>query len=207
MRKPKLNFLSPRNEKQKRKWHVLRILGKGVDLLCKSTNARAKRRLGKSNSDAYKNRWKDLTKGARFCTFFGAYLGCSILGVGSRHLMQQKPYWLSQLGDKKLFEKLPTDLFRLWCANFVAYTRRDTNLFKQSIREQRIRFYGAEKFSRIIYENSIAARDPPNTISGDETITRLYTQKATDIRMRTSKKNESGALNQNLCGSNEGYTT
>ena len=24
--------------------------------------------------------------------------------------------------------------------------------------------------------------------------------------MRTSKKNESGILNQNLCGSNEGYT-
>ena len=178
-----------------------------MDLLCKSTNARSERRLGKSNSEAYENRWKDLTKGARFCTFFGVYLGYSIHGVGSRHLMKLKPDWLSQLGEKRLFEKLPTDLFRLWCANFVAYTRRDTKLFKQSIRKQRIRFYGAEKFSRIIYGNSRAARDPQNTISGDETITNLYTQKATDIRMRTSKKNESGALNQNLCGSNEGYST
>ena len=59
----------------------------------------------------------------------------------------------------------------------------------------------------IIYRNSRAARDAPNFFSGDETITRLYTKKATGIRMRTSKKNESGILNQNLCGSNKGYST
>ena len=35
----------------------------------------------------------------------------------------------------------------------------------------------------------------------------MYTKKATDVRMRTSKKNESGILNQNLCGSNQGYST
>ena len=38
-------------------------------------------------------------------------------------------------------------------------------------------------------------------------VTRTYTRKNTEIRMRTSKKNESGILNQNLCGSNEGYAT
>ena len=78
-------------------------------------------------------------------------------------------------------------------------------LFKQSIREQRIRFYGNSELNRIVYSNSRLARDPPAKISGDETITRLYTRKATDIRMRTAKKNESGILNQNLCGSNKGY--
>ena len=61
--------------------------------------------------------------------------------------------------------------------------------------------------SEIVYGNSRKSREPPNFFSGDETITRLYTRKATDIRMRTSKKNESGILNQNLCGSNEGYET
>ena len=59
--------------------------------------------------------------------------------------------------------------------------------------------------NRIVYGNSRLARDPPPKISGDETITRLYTRKATDIRMRIAKKNESGILNQNLCGSNKGY--
>ena len=59
----------------------------------------------------------------------------------------------------------------------------------------------------IVYGNTRRARDPPMYISGDETITRLYTRKATDVRMRTKKKNESGILNQNLCGSNEGYST
>ena len=58
-----------------------------------------------------------------------------------------------------------------------------------------------------MYANSRNSRDAPNVFSGDETITRVYTRKATDIRMRTSKKNESGILNQNLCSSNEGYAT
>ena len=48
-------------------------------------------------------------------------------------------------------------------------------------------------------------RNLPLVISGDENITRLYGRKATDVRMRTSKKNESGILNQNLWSSNEGY--
>ena len=80
-------------------------------------------------------------------------------------------------------------------------------MFKKSIREQRFRFYGTKKLNEIVYGNSRAARDPPEVISGDETITRLYTKKATDVRMRTRKKNESGILNQNLCGSNKNYLT
>ena len=56
-----------------------------------------------------------------------------------------------------------------------------------------------------MYQQARIARDPPSFISGDETITRMYGRKATDIRMRTSKKNESGILNQNLCSNNDGY--
>ena len=51
-----------------------------------------------------------------------------------------------------------------------------------------MRFYGNKRLNDIIYSNSRNARDPPGYISGDETITRLYKRKATDIRMRTSKK-------------------
>ena len=81
-------------------------------------------------------------------------------------------------------------------------------LFKKSIREQRSRFYGVQQLNDIVYGNTRKARDSPIFISGDETVTRLYTKRlGTDIRMRTKKKNESGVLNQNLCGSNEGYTT
>ena len=70
-----------------------------------------------------------------------------------------------------------------------------------------MRFYGNQRFNDLVYKNSREARDPPAWISGDETITRMYTRKASDIRMRTKKKNESGLLNQNLCGSNEGFVT
>jgi len=70
-----------------------------------------------------------------------------------------------------------------------------------------MRFYGNQRFNDLVYGNSRKARDPPAWISGDETITRMYTRKASDIRMRTKKKNESGLLNQNLCGSNEGFVT
>ena len=80
-------------------------------------------------------------------------------------------------------------------------------MFSKSIREQRIRFYGIQEFNNIVYGNSRRAREAPSIISEDETITRLYTKKATDIRMRISKKNESGILNQNICGSNKGYKT
>ena len=58
-----------------------------------------------------------------------------------------------------------------------------------------------------MYQNSRSSRQAPNTISGDETVIRCYTKKATDIRMRTSKKNESGILSQGLCTSNEDYAT
>ena len=118
--------------------------------------------------------------------------------------MARDPKWLSQ---EELFKKLPHDLFVLWSANFSAHTHKETMLFKKSIMEQRMRFYGNQRFNEIIYGNSRKARDPPAWISGDETITRMYTRKASDIRMRTQKKNESGLLNQNLCGSNEGYVT
>lgn len=89
----------------------------------------------------------------------------------------------------------------------MAHTHKDTILFKKSIKDQRLRFYGNKKLNEIVYGNSRKARENPCRISGDETITRLYTKRATDIRMRTAKKNESGILNQNLCGSNEGYET
>ena len=207
--RPKLHreFMCPETETNKRIWHVGKILEKGQDLLCKSTNARAKRCLSRSSSNSYTKRWRDLQPGPRFWLFLGVKLGVSILAIGSRHLMRISPSWISQLGKGKLFEKLPTDIYRLWSSNFVAHTHRETTLFKRSIREQRSRFYGNRELNKIVYGNSRRARDPPGRISGDETIKRLYTRKASDIRMRTSKKNESGTLNQNLCGSNEGYDT
>ena len=196
----------PENETFKRKWHVLKILGNAAEILCERTNARAKRRFSQRSS-AYGKRWQDMTTGGRFSTFLGCHVGISIIGVGSRHLENKEPKWISQHREKGLFGKLPTDLYRLWSANFVAHSHRDSILFKKSIKEQRIRFYGNKLINDIIYSNARRAREPPMFISGDETITRLYTRKATDIRMRTAKKNESGILNQNLCGSNEGYST
>ena len=112
---------------------------------------------------------------------------------------------MSQLEERKLFGKLTSDLYRLYSANFVAHEHRDTLLFKKSIREQRFRYYGIQKLSEIVYSNSRKSREPPRSISGDETITRMYSKKASEIRMRTSKKNESGILNQNLCGANDEY--
>ena len=85
------------------------------------------------------------------------------------------------------------------------HDHRDTILLKKSVQEQRIRFYGNKKISDIIYSNSRKSRDPPKSISGNETITRLYSKKAREIRMRTSKKNERKILNQNLCGDNDEY--
>ena len=207
--RPKLSadFRVPPEEPYKRKWHVMKILGEGAELLCKRTNERANRVLSRSTSEAHKSRWKDLKNGPRLWTFLGVKLGLAILRVGPRHLMKQEPSWISQQGKGRLFEKLPGDLYRLWSSHFVAHSHRDTVLFKRSIKEQRIRFYGNHRLNETVYGNSRKARDPPEFISGDETITRLYTQRATDIRMRTSKKNESGILNQNICGSNEGYST
>jgi len=181
----------------------MKLLGMGADLLCKRTNARAKRR----QSEGYLNRWIDLTPGGRLCSFLAVYIGSAVLGVGPRDLMRKTPSWISQQGEGRLFEKLTTDLYRLWSANFVAHTHNDSILFRKSIREQRCRFYGNEELNQIIYGNSRKARDPPISVSGDETITRLYTRKATDIRMRTAKKNESGIMNHNICGTNVGYTT
>ena len=119
--------------------------------------------------------------------------------------MKEHPVWISQLGEGHLFEKLPTKLFRMWNSSFVGHRHKDTVLFRKSIIEQRKRFYGTTEFSRTVYSQARLPRDPPHVISGDETITRMYGRKATDVRMRTSKKNESGILNQNLCSSNEGY--
>jgi len=56
-----------------------------------------------------------------------------------------------------------------------------------------------------VYRNSRNARQVPISISADETITRLYSQKARQIRMRTAKKNESGIKNQSICGANDEY--
>ena len=113
-------------------------------------------------SHVYKSRWKDLQNGPVFWTFLGVHLGIAMLGIGSRHLIKRSPSWLSQLGPGRLFEKLPTDLYRLWSSNFVAHSHRDTVLFKKSIKEQRIRFYGNAKLNDIVYGNSRRAREPPN---------------------------------------------
>ena len=185
----------------------MKILGKAEKLLCDRTNMRAKRRLRRCTSDQYKKVWQDLQTGPVFSTFFGAYVGVAFLAVGERHLEKKCPRWISQQGEGRIFEKIPGNLFRPLNAHFVAHTHKDTVLFKRSIREQRIRFYGNEELSHIVYANSRESREPPNTFSGDETVTRCYKKKATDIRMRTSKKNESGILNQSLCGSNEGYSS
>ena len=183
----------------------MKILGRAEELLCRCTNLRAQRRLSRCRNDQYKNLWRDLKPGSMFSTFFGAYLGVAFLGVGERHLEKTKPEWISQNGEKRIFGKITGGLFRMISAHFVAHTHKDTILFKKSIREQRIRFYANEQLSKIIYGNSRDSREAPNIFSGDETITRCYTKKATDIRMRTAKKNESGILNQSLCSSNEGY--
>ena len=99
----------------KRKWHILQILGKGVDLLIQKTNSRANRRLTKCSSVRYKYkaRRQDLVNGPVFLTFFGAYRGTAIIGIGARHLMKRSPPWLSQLVNQQLFSKLPCDLYRL----------------------------------------------------------------------------------------------
>ena len=56
--------------------------------------------------------------------FFDVHLGVSILGIGSRHLMKRTPTWISQLGSGKLFEKLPTNLYRIWSANLCAHNTK-----------------------------------------------------------------------------------
>ena len=142
---------------------------------------------------------------AGLSTFLGMWMGMAILDMSSRLLSKEKPEWLSQLGEKKLFGKMPSNLWRLYSSHFVAHEHRDSVLFKRSVREQRLRFYGNKEFSEIVYSNSRKSRDPPRSVSGDETVTRLYTKKLTEIRMRTHKKNESGVLNQNICGSNDEY--
>ena len=57
-RKPRLspNFMVPTEIAYKRKWHVMKILGEGAEILCTSTNARAKRKLSRSRSQAWKKR-------------------------------------------------------------------------------------------------------------------------------------------------------
>ena len=57
-RKPRLspNFMVPTEIAYKLKWHVMKILGEGAEILCTSTNARAKRKLSRSRSQAWKKR-------------------------------------------------------------------------------------------------------------------------------------------------------
>ena len=57
-RQPKLNpqFIVSPAVLRKRKWHIMRILGKGVDLLVQRTNLRAKSRLARCSSEKYKVR-------------------------------------------------------------------------------------------------------------------------------------------------------
>ena len=82
------------------------------------------------------------------------------MNIGARHLMKKSPRWISQLDKDHLFEKLPSDLYRLWSGNLVAHELCDSVLFKRSILEARYRFYGNKEFSDIVYENSRKARDP-----------------------------------------------
>ena len=91
--KPKLSpdFIAPNNVENKRKWHLMKLLGKGEELLCKSTNERAKRTLARSQSSTWKKRYKLLTSGGRFSTFLGAYIGTAILVIGSRHPTSSNP--------------------------------------------------------------------------------------------------------------------
>ena len=70
--RPTLNrsFMVPSDESYTRKWQVMKIIGKAEELLCNRTNMRARRKLRKCNSDAYKALWRDLEPGAVFSTFF-----------------------------------------------------------------------------------------------------------------------------------------
>ena len=162
IRKPALKkqFMCPVEVTCKRKQHFLKLLGKGTELLCNCTNRRANRQHKKCTSEKYIRVWKDFTDGPRFWTFIAVYLGSAILGIGPRHLMQQEPEWISQTGEKRLFYKIPGDLFRLQATHFCAHDHRSTVLFRKSIREQRQRFYGIANFSKIVYGNCRSARDP-----------------------------------------------
>ena len=80
---------------------------------------RAKRRLRRCTSDQYKKVCQDLQPGAVFSTFFGAYLGVAFLAVGERHLEKERPRWISQQGEGRIFEKIRVNLFRLQNAHFV----------------------------------------------------------------------------------------
>ena len=102
----------PNEEKYKRVWHVFKILGNGVKMMIEKTNKRAKRRLSRSNSDAYKKRWVDMTEGG-FRTFLGVWLGVAMLGVGARHRTKANLKWLNQTKENELFGKLPLNLWRL----------------------------------------------------------------------------------------------
>ena len=64
-------------------WHVFKILGNGVKLMIDKTNKRG--RLSRSKSEAYKNRWIDMTEGG-FRTFLGVWLGTAMIGVAARHM-------------------------------------------------------------------------------------------------------------------------
>ena len=125
----------PADVKYKRKWYVMKILGKGEKLLCERTNERAKRSLKRCRNEEYKKRWVNLDPGPVFSTVFGAFLGVAFLGVGSRHLMKKNPAWLSQYGENKLFGKITGNQYRLISAHFVAHSHTDSILFKKSVME------------------------------------------------------------------------
>ena len=114
MIKPKMNYeyRCPNEEKYKRVLHVFMILGNGVTMMIDKTNKRVKRRLSRSNSDASKKRWVDMTEGG-FRTFLGVLLGVAMLGVGARHMTKANFKWLNQMKENELFGKLPLNLWRL----------------------------------------------------------------------------------------------
>ena len=107
-----MSIIDLTKKKYKRVWHVFNILGNGVTLMIDETTKRAKGRLSRSNSDAYKKRWVDMTEGS-FRTFLGVWLGVAMLGVGVRHMINADLKWRNQTKENELFGKLPLNLWRL----------------------------------------------------------------------------------------------
>ena len=54
-------------------------------MIIDKTNKRAKRRLSRSISDAYKKRWEDMTE-VGFRTFLGVWLAVAMVGFDARHI-------------------------------------------------------------------------------------------------------------------------
>ena len=130
---PALNadFCCPEPVRYKRLQHFQKFLGEALNLACERTNNRADRNL-KGKSVRYKKYWKPLKVGPRLWTFLCVWFGTAVLGITERHL-KITPEWLSEVGEKKLFEQLRGGLYLIWRLLWCAHLHRDTVLFRQSI--------------------------------------------------------------------------